>query len=187
METKLNKTCMKNLKMLTIAAAVCLSAGALFTSCNEDETSLPTDNSGIAGTFRLSSFNVPVATDLNADGTPSTNLLSETDCYNANFLRLNSDHTYAKTDNYDDASTGTLTCTDFAETGTWKREGDVITTSSSTTNGYSPYDTVYTYSDASGTLTNQQTEGVYPGYDDFGSLMNITGDINYVFTREATQ
>jgi hypothetical protein len=175
---------MKNFRMFIMTAAVSLSAAAVFNSCSEDdEFSIPNDNSGIAGTYRLSAFNTP-ATDLNADGTASTNLLNETDCYNNNLVKLNKNHTYALTDNYVDASGGTQVCSEYAETGVWKKDGNTITLTSSETNGYTAHDTMMTYSDA-GTLTNAQPEGIYPGYDSLGNLINAVGDVNYVYTKQA--
>jgi hypothetical protein len=176
---------MKNFRMFMMTAAVSLSAAAVFNSCsNDDEFSIPNDNSGIAGMYRISSFNVP-ATDLNADGTASTNLLSETDCYNSNLVKLNKNHTYAMTDNYVDASSGAQVCTEYAETGVWKRDGDVVTLTSSESNGYTSHDTALTYSEGAGTLTNAQTEGIYPGFDAFGNLIDATGEISYVYTKQA--
>lgn len=167
-----------------LTAAVCLTAAPFFNSCVGDDESLPTDGSGVAGTFKMTGFNIPMSVDYNADGTASSNLLSESDCFATNIIKLNSDHTYMRVDNYIDLSSGLPTCAEYSETGIWKRDGDVITTTSSDTNGYLPYDTEFTYS-GDNTLTASYVGENYPGADVDGNPMTLEGDFNYVFTRQA--
>lgn len=179
---------MKNFKMLMLTAAICLTAAPFFNSCDDmTDDSIPTDNSGVAGTYKMSAFNIPGdAIDFDANGTSSNNLVTESDCFNTNILRLNNDHTYTKIDNYVDMSTGVAICADFTETGVWSREGDVITTTSSSSNGYEPYQLVYTYDEGAGTLTDAEVDYTYPTIDAVsGSQTTAIGDVNFVFTRDA--
>jgi hypothetical protein len=171
---------MKKFKIVMLSAVACLTA-AIFTSCSEDENSLPVDNSGIAGTYRMTSYNIPTAVDYNEDGTTSTNLMTESDCFVDNYIKLNSNHTYARTDNYIDLSTGLPLCAPYTETGVWKRTGDVVTLTSSDSNFYLPYDTELTYSGDN--LNISMTAVDYPGVDDFGNPALLNGDVSYSFAR----
>jgi hypothetical protein len=178
-----NKTLMKNFRMLMLTAAVCLTAAPFFNSCDDfTDDSLPTDNSGIAGTFKMTAFNTPTPVDYDGNGTSSSNLLDESDCFVDNYIRLNSNHTYARIDNYIDLSSGVPACAEYNETGTWKRDGDLITTTSSDTNGYLPYDTEFNSAGGT-TLTINYVDVAYPGVDDLGNPTTLNGDVNYVFTK----
>jgi hypothetical protein len=171
---------MKKFKIVMFSAVACLTA-AVFTSCNDEENTLPLDNSGIAGTYKMTSFNTPTAVDYNEDGTTSSNLTTESDCFVDNYIKLNSNHTYSRTDNYIDLASGTPECTAYSESGVWKRDGDVITLTSSDTNGYLPYDTELTYSGDN--LNISMTAVDYPGADDLGNPALLNGDVTYGFTR----
>jgi len=174
---------MKNFRMLMLTAAVCLTAAPFFNSCTDmTDDSGPTDNS-VAGTFKMTAFNIPETIDFDGNGSSSNNLVTESDCFNSNILKLNSDHTYRKVDNYIDVSTGVAVCTEFVETGVWSRVDNVITTTSSTSNGYESYQITYTYSD-SGTITESEADYAYPTIDS-GNPVTAVGDVSFVFTRQA--
>ena len=173
--------------MLMLTAAICLTAAPFFNSCSDmTDDSAPTDNSGIAGTYKMTAFNIPGdAIDFDGNGTSSTNLVNESDCFNSNILRLNADHTYLKVDNFIDMSSGVAACADFLETGVWRRDGDVITTTSSSSgdNGLEPYELTYTYNGDTGTLTESETDFTYPTID-IGSQSTAVGDVNFVYTKQ---
>ncbi|RZJ30599.1 MAG: hypothetical protein EOO48_04540 [Flavobacterium sp.] len=176
---------MKNFKMFMLTAAICLTAAPFFNSCNDmTDDSAPTDNSGVAGTYKMTAFNIPGdAIDFDNNGTSSNNLVSESDCFNSNLLRLNSDHTYLRVDNYIDLSSGVAACAEFSETGVWTKDGDVVTTTSSTSNGYESYQTSYDYNSGSGTMTLAAPNFTYPTIDS-GSQTTAVGDVNFVFTKQ---
>lgn len=179
------KPSMKKFRMFMATAVICLTAAPFLNSCEDmTDDSLPTDNSGIAGTYRMTAFNIPMAVDYNTDGTSSTNLMNESDCFVDNYIRVNSDHTYARVDNYIDLSSGLPTCAEYSETGVWKRDGDLITTTSSDSNGYLPYDTEMVY-DGNDGLTISYTNVDYPGADSSGFPTTLQGDVSYVFARTA--
>ncbi len=48
----------------------------------------------VVGSYKLTAFNSSVPTDLNNDGTSSTNQLSETSCFNNTFIIINSNNTF---------------------------------------------------------------------------------------------
>ena len=163
-------------------AAICLTVAPLLNSCDDmTDDSLPVDNSGIAGTYKMTAFNIPTGVDYNTDGTTSTNLLNESDCFVDNYIKLNRDRTYMRVDNYIDLSSGLPTCAEYSETGVWKRDGNTITTTSSDTNGFIPYDTEIAYDGTDG-LTISYTDADYPG-EDMGVPTILQGDINYTFSR----
>ena len=49
---------------------------------------------GVVGTYRLTAFNTTPPTDLNGDGTSSTNQMNEVTCFNNSLIILNSNGTY---------------------------------------------------------------------------------------------
>lgn len=51
-------------------------------------------NSGVVGTYFMTVFNSSIPTDLNQDGTSSTNQLNETSCFDGSYIILNSDNTF---------------------------------------------------------------------------------------------
>lgn len=174
---------MKKFRMFMFTAAVCLTAAPMMTSCDDmTDDSLPSDNSGVAGTYRMTAFNTPTAVDYNGDGTSSSNLVTESVCFTDNFIRLNSNQTYTRTDNYIDLSSGLPACAEYSETGVWRWEEDKLVTTSSDTNGYLPYDTEFVVSGE--VLTANLVDVAYPGADDLGNPMTLQGDVSYVFTRD---
>ncbi|MEC4005785.1 lipocalin family protein [Flavobacterium sp. SUN052] len=87
----------------------------------------------IEGTYKLTTFNTSVPTDLNGDGVNSTNQMNETVCFNNTFITLNADHTFTADNKGIDIDTtvtpNVLTCfSDPATTGTWVLNGNVLTT-----------------------------------------------------------
>ena len=182
-----------------LTAAVCLTAAPFFNSCSEDMTvnSIPHDNSGIAGTYRLSSFGInvedgvtpgtyiPTTADLNGDMVESQNLVAESACYGEGYIRLNANHTYGRYYTYFDGTD----CVDaLREAGVWTREGDVVTLSSSLTNGdptnpqgmsMDTYTMDLTYSEGGGTLTGSREQIDYMVGTNFGN-----GKVDFIYTKE---
>ena len=78
---------MKNLFRLS-----CLSLFLLFTSCivNDDFDDLSTP---LEGTWKLTTFNVGIALDLNGDGSSSSDIIAETNCYQNETMTFASDFT----------------------------------------------------------------------------------------------
>lgn len=87
----------------------------------------------IAGSYILTAFNTSVPTDLNGDGTASTNQVTETTCLNNSLFVINSNNTFtadAKGIDIDLTTTpNVLTCfTDPDITGTWTLVGNILKT-----------------------------------------------------------
>jgi hypothetical protein len=106
----------------------------IFSSCNIEP--LDSDLLGnvinpdsVAGTYRMTAFNTGIPTDLNNDGTTSTNQMLETSCFNNNILTINPDGTFKATSKGVEVSAGaTLECyTDPDITGTWVLSGTILT------------------------------------------------------------
>jgi hypothetical protein len=137
---------MKKFRMFMFTAAVCLSAAPFLTSCDDfTDDSPPTDNSGLTGTYKLTSYGIndeddanpgtylPAEADLNGDSVSSHDLTAESSCFGESSITFNSDHTYSRTYSYSDGAGGCLTA--YREVGVWNRTGDVVTITSSATNG----------------------------------------------------
>jgi hypothetical protein len=87
----------------------------------------------IAGSYILTAFNTSVPTDLNGDGTASTNQMAETTCLNNSLFVINSNNTFtadAKGIDIDLTTTpNVLTCfTDPDISGTWTLVGNILKT-----------------------------------------------------------
>lgn len=87
-------------------------------------------NSGsVAGTYRMTAFNTGIPTDLNNDGTASTNQMLETSCFNNNLISINPNGTFTATSKgVDVSSSASVVCySDPDITGTWVLNGTVLT------------------------------------------------------------
>lgn len=121
------------MKRITILATLTLFSAVLFTACGDTEPVDPAvlagnTNGDIVGRYKLSAFNTDVQTDLNRDGSASSNQMSETTCYNNMFLTLNEDKTFsADSKGVDISSINTLQCfTDPLVNGTWTYDGNSL-------------------------------------------------------------
>ena len=82
----------------------------------------------VAGTYRMTAFNTGIPTDLNNDGSSSTNQMLETTCFNNSLIVINPDGTFRATSKgVDISSSSTLTCfSDPDYLGTWTLNGTVL-------------------------------------------------------------
>jgi hypothetical protein len=121
-------------KIKLTAALLSVFTLMTFSSCNIEP--LDSDLLGnvinpdsVAGTYRMTAFNTGIPTDLNNDGTTSTNQMLETTCFNNNFITINPNGTFIATSKGVDVSaSATLECyTDPDITGTWVLNGTVLT------------------------------------------------------------
>ena len=116
------------MKTIKFSAAV-LSVITLFSisSCNIE----PVDSdllgnlinpASVAGTYRMTAFNTGIPTDLNNDGSSSTNQMLETTCFN------NPDGTFIATSKgVDISASSSITCfSDPDITGTWTLNATVL-------------------------------------------------------------
>ncbi|MEO0036972.1 MAG: hypothetical protein RIQ59_183 [Bacteroidota bacterium] len=139
----------------------------------------------IAGTYLLTAFNTSVPTDLNNDGTASSNQLSETSCYNNMLLTLNADHSFiANSKGVDIVSNGTtetMSCfTDPDETGAWSLVGNTLTL---TVLGNPT--TTETYTVSGNTISATAQNGQVVGYDALTHApAYLTCNITIVYTKQ---
>jgi hypothetical protein len=122
---------MKTIKFST--AVVSLITLFSMASCNIEP--LDTDLLGnvinptsVAGTYRMTAFNTGIPTDLNHDGTSSTNQMLETTCFNNSLIEINPDGTFRATSKgVDISASSTLTCfSDPDYNGTWTLNATVL-------------------------------------------------------------
>ena len=158
----------------------------VFTNVSFVDTTVinPPINTTVVGTYLLTAFNTSVPTDLNGDGTTSTNQMNETTCLNNSFLTLNSDNTFTATGGGIDIDLTTtpnvITCTTEPPTvGTWSLTGNQLTTTyvdSSVT-----YTDVLTY--ANNSLTYTILNGEVVGTAN-GSPVFLTSNISLIYTKQ---
>ena len=147
----------------------------------------------ITGQYKLTGFNTSVPTDLNGDGTASTNQLNETNCMNNMFLTLNSNNTYVAdskgteiefgTDPGTGEMTQTMTCfNDPNLSGTWSVSGTIVSFS------YVDPDTNLPVTDrfnlVGNTLQFTVTNGSVVGTATGGEPVYITCDLTMIYTKQ---
>lgn len=167
------------MKRFKILATLIVFGAALFTSCGDTEPIDPAvvtgDTSVITGRYRLTAFNTDVRTDLNNDGTTSTNQMSETTCYNNMFLTLNENNTFsADSRGVDISATDALECfTDPIITGTWVRSGSQL---------------ILTYTESGETFTDTYTilGDTLTIREDLGTIVGIPVDVPVFLTSGIT-
>jgi hypothetical protein len=136
--------------------------------------------STITGTYKLTAFNTVPPSDLNGDGTTSTNQMNEVTCFNNMFLTLNANNTYAaNSKGVDVDGAGGYECfTDPDDIGTWALVGNQLTLTSSDTT-IDPF--VFIVS--GNTLSNTTSNGSILT-DSNGIVIEITADITIIYTKQ---
>lgn len=139
-------------------------------------------SSSVAGTYKLTAFNSSIPTDLNNNGTSSTNQMNEHTCFNDMFLTLSSNHTFnadARGIEINTAGTGTECYTDPDYNGTWVQNGNTITLTY--VDGGTTYNDVFTIN--GNTLNFSITGGEIIGLSG-GSPVYLTANIQLVYTKQ---
>ena len=173
---------MKKLNVLLCTIAL---AGLTATSCSSDDDN--GTNVGIAGTYVLEEVNTAQATDLNGDGSFSTNQMNEINCYDGSRIILNADNSFV----YDrnrvlvDAQEGTYACAENTFTGTWMLQGGSGTSATIIANyqdgnGQSREITLNKDGDE---ITVIQVFGEYPNVNSEGGYFYQNGQVEYVFVK----
>ncbi len=126
----------------------------LFQACSSDDgPDEPQVDDFLIGTWRLAELNINPPQDIDMDGTPTANVLSELDCV-AGTLTFSNDNTWGLS--FDGVSVTTITndlfiiqCTSNVTTsGTWQRQGNQVTL-------FRGFDAIfYTVNESNSTLTN---------------------------------
>lgn len=157
-----------------------------FSSCNVE----PIDSdllgniinpASVAGTYRMTAFNTGIPTDLNNDGTTSTNQMLETTCYNNSTLIINADGTFTATSKGVDVSaSNTLECyTDPDVTGTWVLSGTVLVLTY--TEAGAPV--VESFSVSGNSLTYSMPLGEIVSTTSTNAAVYLNSSFNIVYTR----
>lgn len=174
---------MKKMNYLLGALVV---AGALFTSCSDDDN---TETVTIEGTYNLKEVNTEEATDFDGDGTAHVNQMDESGCYDNGKITLNSDNTftYVVTGILVDVSSGSSGCaTDFQASGTWEASGTGNNaTISAAYEDQTGTDRVITLQKQGNKLTyaNDNILSQYPDRNDSGDAVYTSGSVTYVFEK----
>lgn len=182
---------MKISKILFTLLAISFSLGSCTTSDEPIDSALNglvntnTNNTttSVVGTYLLTAFNTSVPTDLNNDQNASTNQMSETTCFNASLLVLNTNRTFTSNNKGIDidltVTPNTITCfTDPNTTGTYTVNNNVLTTTY-TENGV-VYNDVFTIS--GNTLTSFLNNGTIVGLT-AGNPVYLTSNITIIYTK----
>lgn len=142
------------------------------------------NSSSILGTYVMTAFNTSVPTDLNGDGTASTNQMNETTCFDNNILSLNTNNAFTTTSKGLDieivGTNSVLTCfTDPSINGTWTQFGTNII--------FTYVDSGITVSDTfvlnGNTLTYTLNGGEIVGLSG-GNPVYLTSNISVVYTKQ---
>jgi hypothetical protein len=151
----------------------------LMLSCSKDNDDDAVD---VSGSYRLTAFNTSVPTDLNGDGTTSTNQMTETDCFNNSILTLSPNNTYTTLEkgveiNLDGINS-TIECyDDGSSSGTWSFDGNNKVT---VVDGQEIYDLIIDGNNLRLKLLSTEVVGV----DQNGDPVTLNSDIEFVYTKQ---
>lgn len=175
------------MKKIVLGLAVLLSGFSL-TSCEpwEDDSNnpdtTPTEEITLEGTWKLTALNLEEAYDFNGDGTSSTSLMSETNCYQNELMEFMTDYTGIATSNSYanvsiDGETFSVECIEEVEETTfvWNQTGNSVTLNVGGAN------IVATKTDNK--LTYVIPEGFYASDMGEGGV-EILQDITFVYTKQ---
>lgn len=143
-----------------------------------------TPNGAVAGSYLLTAFNTSVPTDLNGNGTASTNQMSETACFNNSFITLNTNNTFtadSKGIEIDLSVTPNIsTCfTDPDYTGTWALNSNILTLTF--LDGTTTVNENYTV--VGNTLVNTVNNGQIVGSSG-GNPIYVTSNITIIYSKQ---
>lgn len=158
-----------------------LAASGLLLGCSNDDSNNTVNPAGI---YKMTAFNSSVPTDLNEDGTASTNQMSESTCFTDNTFVINSDNTFTATQKGVeigfDGTNETIECyTDPSISGTWDLNGTVITFSY-TEDGVP---TVQDYVVSNTTLIMTMDDGEVVGTSG-GNPVYLTSNLEVIYTKQ---
>lgn len=148
-----------------------------------------TGGTGIVGNYLLTSFTSSEPTDINADGTSSNNILSETACFNDMHLILNSNNTFVadskgadiQIEVINNIETEVIGCfVDPDEDGTWVLNGNILTLSFPG----STDTVVYTYNSSNNTLSATENDGSIVGMTSQDEPIYLTTNLTLTYTKQ---
>lgn len=139
----------------------------------------------ITGTYLMTAFNTTVPTDLNGDGTSSTNQMEETTCFNNNTIIIYANNTFTATakgvDIVFDGANEVIECfTDPDFSGTWSQNGNNITFTY--VDGGESYSDTYVLN--GNTISLTYNDGEVVGTTDNGEPVYLTSDLTFIYTKQ---
>ena len=173
-------------KTFVFAAIIALGLSACTTTVEPLDPSINLNSfSNIVGIYAMTAFNTSVPTDLNNDGTASTNQMSETPCFNGNTLAIFANNTFTATSKGLDINmtetTSTIECYTYPDiTGTWAIVGNVLTLTY--TDGGFPYTEAFVFS-GNNTLTYTEEQGEVVGMTSANEPVYLTSKIDIVYKK----
>lgn len=198
---KIKSITMKTIKLFLSFLIIITSL--TFISCEDeavDPTLVPTNpvpnnnggggNNGggnpttVVGAYKLTAFNTSVPTDLNGDGTTSTNQMNETSCFNNMFIIINSNNTFnadAKGVEIDFSNNITQCYTDPDYNGTWVLNGNILTLTY--VDGGITYNDNFTVAGAGNSLSISAPDGEIVGIES-GQPVYLTSNIQFIYTKQ---
>ena len=166
-----------------------LTIAFLLFSCSSDDDNNNNTTAEIPGTWRLTSFLIESAIDLNNDGSASNDLIQETNCYQNETLVFNADGNMAanstsflEMEGVIDATSGDLVITTdcvpdaFSESGTWTQNGASVTILVDGT----PIVAVV----SGNALTFQIPAGYQIPTNDNGTIVTVLENTTFVYTKQ---
>lgn len=154
-----------------------------FSSCSSDDDG----NSGtLAGTYDLKEVNVGSQVDFDEDGDSSTDLTTESNCFDSGKMTLNSDGTLSFKNSYVlvDQDLGTSECasTTFTGTYTFEQSGSEVIVTATYVDENDDEITI-TLTKNGDELTYTDLIGQYPDRNNEGGAIYSTGTVEYVFRK----
>lgn len=176
---------MKLLKPIAFLFLIAITV--LLNSCSNEPIDPAIDissSSSVAGTYYMTAFNSSIPTDLNGDGSASTNQMNETNCFNGSFITLNSNNTFIANskglDINNNGATSIIECFDEGNfTGTWALSGNQL--SITYIEGGLEYTDVATLS--GNTIVSTVQNGEVVGTTSGGQPIYLTSNLQIVFTK----
>ena len=168
---------MKTLRTLLIMTTACLG---IWACSDDDNNNTQTPDLNPVGTFHLVSVAITEEIDYNMDGNPSSELMSESGCYNGSFIQINEDGTFTSLNSHVDflAETG---CGSEEGLGSWTSAGDVVTLIDESMT--EPVEIMYTISEDESTITTVFPNAPYPDRDEEGNPIYTEGAVTYIYQK----
>lgn len=164
---------MKTLNLLLLSAVCCA-----FLSCSDDDSQSNTTKS-YAGTYKISAVVLSGTVDFNQDGVASSNLMTETDCYNNSTIVLKDDKTFVSSYNFVGIGTE-VTCDNEVTSGTWEVQGNQLVL----TNTIMDPPLVTNITIQENILVNSLNNALYPDRDAEGNAVYSTGPVTINYTKQ---
>jgi hypothetical protein len=165
---------MKNFYFLLAAAGTFLSLSC--GNCEDEPEGTPRPE--LVATYRLTSWVIPQAVDLNGDGLASIDLVNESDCYANSYVTLNDDNTYRIRQSMASVEFGTDTCESTSTYGHWSAVDNTIELISK-----NKEITHLLYAPQTENMQNILPDMDYPVRDESGHLLVASGNVIQIFKK----